>query len=33
VKGTNEVEGITDTVRIRIGDQTLEGSGDFSSAG
>jgi hypothetical protein len=32
VKGTNEVEGITDTISLRLGDQVVEGRGDFSSS-
>ncbi len=31
VKGTNEVEGVTSRVRIRLGEQMVEGRGDFSS--
>lgn len=31
VKGKNEVEDITDTVRIQLGDQVIEAEGDFSS--
>ena len=33
VKGANEVEGVTDTIRIRLGDQVVEERGDFSSCG
>ena len=33
VKAANEVEGITDTVRLALGDQTIEQTGDFSFNG
>lgn len=33
VKGVNEVEDITDSIRIRYRDQVVEGVGDFSSVG
>lgn len=33
VKGTNEVEDITETVRVQLGEQVIEGSGDFGNAG
>ena len=33
VKGVNEVEGITDKVRIELGEQVIEGTGDFTSVG
>ena len=32
VKGENEVEAVKDTIRITLGDQTVEGTGDFSSS-
>jgi beta-galactosidase len=33
IKARNEVEDITDHVRVRLGDQAIEGTGDFSSTG
>ncbi|MEZ6071485.1 MAG: beta-galactosidase [Pirellulales bacterium] len=33
VKGANEVEGVTDTIRLTLGDQTIEETGDFSNNG
>jgi hypothetical protein len=32
VKGENEVEGIKDEIRIRLGDKEVVGLGDFSSS-
>ena len=31
VKGENEVEGVSPEIRIRLGDQVVEGKGDLSS--